>query len=265
MARKKTPIHICIDRILPFHLHVKAADIAAGENIANRAKVPKALDMAPNAVVGIAILRKNVWENGRVLNVKFLDGDATQRKKVEARAHAWEDYANIKFKFGNLAAPEIRISFKQEGSWSAVGTDALVEDYFKPKDPTMNFGWLTHDTEDEEYDRVVLHEFGHALGAIHEHSSPSAGIKWNKPAVYRYFGGPPNNWSKAEIDQNIIDRYSRTQTNFTAFDPKSIMLYSFPAELTLDGHGTESNSMLSRKDKEFMAKTYPKAKAAGTV
>ncbi len=30
----------------------------------------------------------------------------------------------------------------------------------------MNFGWLEDDTDDEEYRRVVLHEFGHALVAF---------------------------------------------------------------------------------------------------
>ena len=50
------------------------------------------------------------------------------------------------------------------GSWSAVGTDALIERYFPPYQPTMNFGWLKDDTDDQEYERVVVHEFGHVLG-----------------------------------------------------------------------------------------------------
>lgn len=261
MASKKPKIHICIDRILPIQHQIKAADAAVRENPGNRPKVSRALSMAPQGALGIALLRKNLWQPGRVLNVKFLDGDATQRKKVEARAHQWEQYASITFKFGAAPASEIRISFSQEGSWSAVGTDSLVQDYFKLSEPTMNYGWLTADTEDEEYDRVVLHEFGHALGAIHEHQSPVAGIKWNKPVVYRYFGGPPNNWSKEDVDHNLFNRYSKSQTNYTNFDPKSIMLYAFPAELTLDGHGTQSNKQLSANDKKFMAKNYPKAKS----
>ncbi len=46
-------------------------------------------------------------------------------------------------------------------------------------------GWLEPDTPNDEYRRVVLHEFGHALGGIHEHQSPASGvIPWDKPKVY---------------------------------------------------------------------------------
>ena len=47
----------------------------------------------------------------------------------------------------------------------------------------MNYGWLTPDSDDDELRRVVLHEFGHALGLIHEHQNPEGGIEWNEPAV----------------------------------------------------------------------------------
>ncbi len=128
MENTEGKIHICIDRILPVHNQIKAAQLAARENPKNQPKVSKALSMAPHGALGIALLRKNLWQNGRILKVRFLDGDATQQRKVEERAHQWEQYANITFKFGDAAASEIRISFSQEGSWSAVGTDSLVED-----------------------------------------------------------------------------------------------------------------------------------------
>ena len=92
----------------------------------------------------------------------------------------------------------------------------------------MNFGRLKEDTDDAEYERVVVHEFGHALGCIHEHQKPNEHLKCNKKTVYKYFSGPPNYWSKEELDQNILEKYSPKGITATLFDRKSGMLYQFP-------------------------------------
>src|SRR5947199_380944 len=75
-------------------------------------------------------------------------------------------------------------------------------------EPAMNFGRLPDTTDDEEYERVVVHEVGHALGCIHEHQSPTEKLRWNEAAVFAAFGGPPNNWDRATIESNILEKYS---------------------------------------------------------
>lgn len=236
---------ICIDRLVPDELYGAARAAALAENPANAA--------ALEAVGRISAF----WRPGRVLQVAFLDGLPEMRRRVEQHAQAWSDVANIRFAFTDHPGAEIRISFAGVGAWSAVGTDALVEAYFRPDEPTMNLGWLRPGVAEAEWRRVVLHEFGHALGLLHEHQSPASGMGWDEAAVFRAFSGPPNYWNEALIRRNILQRYSRAQTQFTAFDPDSIMLYAFPAELTTVGVATTSNSVLSAQDRAFIARVYP--------
>lgn len=146
------------------------------------------------------------FQPGRTLTVRFLEGNADLQEKVKEKALDWTRYANIKFEFVNgKEDADIQIAFQEgAGSWSYIGIDANTID---PGEPTMNFGWLDANTPDKEYTRVVKHEFGHALGLIHEHQNPAGGIKWDKNAVYQALGGPPNNWDKQTIDHNMFERY----------------------------------------------------------
>lgn len=192
-------------------------------------------------------------EEKRELKVKFLDGDPYVQQKVQTIAKQWEAYCGKTLNFGNWRKADITITFRQNGSWSYIGKSSASYT------PSMNFGWFSRNTSDEEFHRTTLHEFGHALGLIHEHQNPNNNpIRWNKPVVYAYFMRPPNNWSKEQVDFNLFEAYDQDQINGTRFDPNSIMLYGFPRELTQDGHSTRSNSELSELDKQLIQKIYPK-------
>jgi hypothetical protein len=206
----------------------------------------------------MAVMNIRKWDPGHTLRCRFLDGDDFQQGKVKEKAVIWEDYANIKISFGSDPEAEIRISFQADsGSWSAVGTDCLITDYFPQNQPTMNFGWLRDDTPDEEYAHIVVHEFGHALGCIHQYQSPNDNLQWNIDVVYQVFSGPPNYWSKDDIDHNILQRYSPSGISATSFDEHSIMLYQFDGSLFLDGKGTPLNTDLSHMDKQMISQMYP--------
>jgi hypothetical protein len=248
---------MCVDRVLPLTLAQEARDIAIRENEKNAAPP----DASGNF---IGLVRAKMWKPGRTLRVRFLDGSATLQERVKQVALGWTQYENLRFDFGNDANSEIRISFSFDpnSSWSAIGTDCLVEKYFPKYQPTMNFGWLDDATDDTEVSRVVLHEFGHAIGCIHEHQSPNGGIEWNVPAVLKYFSGPPNYWDEQTIRFNILDKYKARDITGTPFDEDSIMLYDFPASLIIGGKGTHSNTRLSAQDIGFIRTAYPQSSSA---
>lgn len=280
MAKKSRVTKICYDRVIPdtflgqteraarqaaVSRYVAAVqeNAARGVDFAHRAFAvheTRTLDAShPVHVARMALINRAKWEKGYRLRCRFLDGSRTQRRKVEAKARLWERYANVKVVFGDDANAEVRISFQaDDGSWSAVGTDCLNASYFPKYQPTMNYGWLKDDTDAREYERVVVHEFGHALGCIHEHQSPAEKLDWNRDAVYKEFSGSPNFWSKDDIDGNILEKYSPKGISFTQFDVDSIMLYQFDGSLFKSGKGTPENTKLSRMDKQMIGQMYPK-------
>lgn len=209
-----------------------------------------------------AVERLKLWENGRRLRVRFLDGVPEVHARIEPIAKEWESLTNLTLDFVDSGQAEIRVSFLDQGfSWSAVGTDALLE---LPSAPTMNYGWLEPSTPQREYERVVRHEFGHALGMIHEHQNPSAGglIPWDKPKVYAYYA--QQGWTTDDVDFNIFDTYAEETTNHTQFDPTSIMQYAVPDSLTVGSYAIGWNTDFSTLDRQFMARQYPQG-SPGTV
>lgn len=104
---------------------------------------------------------------------------------------------------------------------------------------------------------TTMHEFGHALGLLHEQSYPGA-IKWKVDTVYKYYA--KHNWDKAKTDHNVLRVHEQFFTNGMAYDPRSIMQYPIPAWQTEDGFSVEANYELSDGDKKIIAAMYPKNK-----
>ncbi len=219
--------------------------------------VPSPLGSGP---LELALDKDLFWRNGKELRVRFLAGSEFVRDKVQAYAKTWERYANIKFKFVQSGDAEIRVDFHRgAGSWSYLGSVNLQI----PRDQaTMNFGWFNDETRDEEFSRTTIHEFGHALGCIHEHMSPASNIPWDKEAVYRYFMGPPNNWTKATIDHNLFNKYPASAAKYSRFDPHSIMCYEVSDDFTIGTYSIPRNMVLSAMDKSFIRQMYPPQSAS---
>jgi serralysin len=204
-----------------------------------------------------ALLEEFKWPWGSQISVAFLEGDPALQDRVRAVAEEWvgPNMANLGLRFDDGGTGDVRIAFVQgDGSWSYLGT---VAHQIPAGDATMNYGWLTPDSPDDELRRVVLHEFGHALGLIHEHQNPRRPVNWNRDAVIADLSGPPNNWDEATIENNIFKRYDLSELEGTDVDPDSIMMYPIPAAWTTDGFSVGLNGELSETDVEFIRKAYP--------
>jgi serralysin len=204
-----------------------------------------------------ALLNQFKWQPGTVVTVRFVEGDAGLQKRVANVAQEWTgpQMANMSLMFVDGGSADVRVAFEQgNGSWSYLGT---MCQQIPAGEPTMNYGWLTPDSDDDELGRVVLHEFGHALGLIHEHQNPNRAISWNRAAVIADLSGPPNNWDEATIENNMFKHYDPAELSGTPVDAQSIMMYPIPAAWTNDGFSAGLNRTLSETDKEFIRNAYP--------
>ncbi|GJJ10236.1 hypothetical protein Clacol_004462 [Clathrus columnatus] len=191
------------------------------------------------------------WKVGQTIYVKFLEGPSSYQRKVASIAKTWEDHANIKFKFVTQGYSDIRISFNSKKGWfSEIGTLALN----KSKNiATMNLAVGAGEGA-VFVNSCILHEFGHALGLLHEHQSPASPIRWNEQKLIRDHARVYG-WTKQQVYSNIIRKGN--STNYTRFDPKSIMIYDIDKRWTKDGRSVPLITKLSKMDKEFIEKMYP--------
>jgi hypothetical protein len=135
----------CFDRVLP--------------NETRRPRSGRMLILASGPTRAAFQVAK-LWPNGSTIRVRFLGGTPAQEAQVKQHVVKWTEGANLQFEFGDAANAQVRIAFNDDGAWSYIGTDALS---IPAGQPTMNFGWLD--------EGVVLHEFGHMIGMIHEHQN----------------------------------------------------------------------------------------------
>lgn len=248
------PRHSCVERALP---RFDAAPIDDSDDEFTFSDVG-AGDGSGTKRSRAAFFTQKLWENGSTLNVRFVGGTLAQRRFVRSVAPEWSKYANLTLRFiatkNRKMRADIRVAFKRGvGSWSYVGTDARQ---IPQEQPTLNLGWL-HRTNPRDRG-VVLHEFGHAIGLVHEHQNPKGGIEWNREAVVEALSGPPNHWDEATIEHNVFSKYNAADVTASDVDDKSIMMYPFPAEWTRNGVATPTNDDLSPTDRAFAGVVYPR-------
>ena len=193
------------------------------------------------------------WEE-KVLKVYFIDvTNYNLITKTLEVAGEWSKPANIKFVISTKANDShIRVSFRQKrGYQSLIGNSAS-----HPSNFNKSTLWL-QDLDKMPYDefrRVVLHEFGHAIGLEHELQNPNAILPWDSAAVYHYYDSLYH-WKPDSVNKFVFTKIVTGEAS--DFDPKSIMIYATPGFLLKTRVAIPWPNDLSAVDKTKIKKYYP--------
>jgi hypothetical protein len=199
------------------------------------------------------------WGRGAKLRVHFLPGGSLRtRERVETFAKLWSEVADVEFQFGvPKAQSDIRIAFNLPGFYSRLGMEARLF----PQE-TMSLGFQGNEPE-AEFRRLILHEFGHALGFHHEHRHPDAGIEWDDAGALAYYRPrlPPTLSNADILSQLHAIPPNSFRYKFFQFDPASIMMYFIPPEAVKPGRYIpdrfgRNNTQLSESDQVVVSTVY---------
>lgn len=216
------------------------------------------------------------WDNNDLITVSFHQGgdfttcNLTFSERKEFVKHTINrtiiPLVNLRFIWLNDNDPTafIRIKFDSgDGAWSYVGKECLQVD---GPEATMNLGWLDCPEENGPSDEgsVIIHEFGHVLGLVHEHQSKNFPYVWDRDRVISELTSAPNYWTESMIEQNIFGIFDSGNSQTSEYDPNSIMHYYFPQEFFNPQTIIPYNTSLSTRDIEIIQGMYPATYGCGS-
>jgi hypothetical protein len=201
-----------------------------------------------------------LWEQRSTLSACFMNGSEQAQDAVMTVFQEIIDLTNLKIRKTPCKRDAIRISFRHSGFYSQVGKDLLLVDVGSPTMALENLDLAVPLSPVNK--GKVMHEFMHALGALHEHQHPDSGceqeIRWD--VIKTKWG-----WSDQEMETNFRAKVRSELIRTTAYDVDSLMHYQLEADLLKHGmkspcHTSYYRTALSDGDRKLLAGTYPRGK-----
>ncbi|UHH31465.1 M12 family metallopeptidase [Pseudomonas veronii] len=191
------------------------------------------------------------WPAGVVTVALDLSSEKSKALVVDAIREWAHHTPALRFNIVEGKTGDIRISDDEglKGNWSAIGTEAKRID---EDQPTMH---LNRTDDSKKLRSTALHEFGHALGLLHEHQHPQNSLDWDSPQVYDYYTS--DSFNEAMVREHILEPDNRPGLQITPYDPQSVMHYEIPAALRRNGQAIPKNTTLSAGDKQTIRMLYP--------
>lgn len=242
-----------------------------------------------------AFAKASLWPMGARIPTKFIG--TPNEKETQARAivresvQSWNDNSGVKFKFSGDAdsdsenEDDVEALVRAEIVWGFTNSDSYLgtQCFLLQQQGLSTMLLMVRDGEKEQIQREALHEFGHAVGMVHEHQVPDAQrhLKMNRGRIVGLHrtGATPKGvadddevdrkgWDKAEKDTdagaagartNIVRPFKERDLIRTQYDSTSIMHYEIPGFWKLDPSSpdTVQYNVLSNLDKSQIKKVYP--------
>lgn len=191
-----------------------------------------------------------IWPAWSELRACFYDGETSLKRFFVDVARKWLNQTSLKVDFGDpkggyrkcdsppFDKNDIRITFNMDGYWSYIGRESLYANVIQ-KGPSLNIntgGASFNRLNQKVLEPLILHEFGHAIGLMHEHQSPESRcadeLDW--PHLYEY--AKKNwGWDEEKARMNFVQYFSSPRLRTTPYDRQSIMHYAVPASMFKKG------------------------------